>query len=139
MNIQTVQAYKCRYCSKISLNQSEIENHEKTCRNNPDYIQKCIQCSCLNEDFILTNIRGKGICLHTGPYGSQCPYLNHDDTDVQQKIQESRDSYIKFSSYSSNISPQENREKEEKYDYLRNKGYTTEKAMAEVYGNKTKI
>ncbi len=134
MDIQTVQAYKCHYCSEISLSRLEIVKHEITCHKNPGYIQKCIQCTYLNENFVLTNLRGKGICLHTGPYGSQCPYLNHDDTYVQQKIQESRDLYVKFSSYSSSISPQENWKNEDEYDNLRSHGVESAEAKRHVYG-----
>lgn len=136
MKVQTTQAYKCLYCSKISLSIREIEIHQKTCRKNPEYIQKCIQCVCLNDDFILSNLRGKGFCIHTSPFSKGCPYFNHDDTEVRQKIQKSHDAYIKYSCYSSDISPQKNWEREENYDKLRENGYSSEKAKAEVYGIK---
>lgn len=135
MEIQKIQAYKCPHCAEISLSLKEIEKHKRTCRKNPEYTQKCIQCACLNGDFILTNLRGKGICVHTGPYGGKCPYCNHDDAEVQKRIQESHDAYTKYSCYSSDISPQENWKKEDRYDELREKGYTPEEARKEVYSN----
>lgn len=77
--------YKCPHCLEISLSLKEIEEHEKSCRKNLDYTQKCIQCGCLNEDFILTNLRGKGICIHTNSFGSGCPYMNYDDTEIKKR------------------------------------------------------
>lgn len=108
MDIQMAQAYKFPHCYEISLNLDKIEKHQSTCRKNPEHVQKCIRCTCLNEDFVLTNLRGKGICVHTGPSGKGCPYLSHDDIEVMQRIQENHDAYVKFSCYSSDVSPQEN-------------------------------
>lgn len=138
MNIQTVQAYKCPHCSEISLDPDKIEKHRMTCRKNPEHVQKCSLCTCLNQDFLLTSLRGKGICVHTGPRGSGCPYSRHDDTEVMQKIQENHDAYVKFSCYSPDSSPQENWEKEDRYDALRKNGCPPEKAETEIYGSKIK-
>ena len=125
-----VEAYKCPFCNRISLKKSEIEEHLKICFKNPNYVKKCINCSSLYKDFVLQNIRHKGICIYTCAGSSGCPYINHDDTEIQREIDKSRDEYVKFSKYDNSKSIEENWKREKKYDELRKNGYSVEEASS---------
>lgn len=135
--IQAIQitAYKCPFCGCISVDKVTIETHALTCCGKPDYTQKCIECVSLNDNFVVTNLYGKGICFHSGPFSHGCPYVNHDSTEVDLEIQRSHDVYTKFSNYDSSVTPQENWEKEEKYDKLRSSGVEPDEAKRLAYSD----
>lgn len=129
-----ITAYRCPFCDYISINKGKVDEHAKSCCRNPEHMQKCINCGFLNNDFTVTSLSGKGICIPSSPYGKGCPYVNHDSTEVDLKIQQSHDAYTKYCSYNPSLSPQENWRKEEDYDRLRSSGVTADEAERRIYG-----
>lgn len=91
-DIIEVIAFKCPYCGCVNKTKSNIYNHMKRCRENPDYTQKCISCQYLEHDYLLRSIDGKPLCIFEG----NCPYKHHDKTEVMDDISKSKFDYMEY-------------------------------------------
>lgn len=85
-----ITAFKCPYCNfVVDRNKAAVYEHAKRCSKNPEYTQKCIDCSYLEKDYLLRSIDGKPLCIYSG----ECPYQHHDNTEVMQNITQSKSEY----------------------------------------------
>ena len=85
-DIIKIQGYKCPFCGYENTNEQEMIKHIKHCRMNKNYVQKCITCSCLENDWLIRKVYdSKSICCYDE---SLCPYFSHDNKEIEEHIKE---------------------------------------------------
>ncbi len=132
---KTITAYQCPYCNFVSEKEEIVANHMQTCCKNPEYIQECMTCPYLDKDYKYAFATKKvNICPYTRHFGTGCIYKNHDASAVDKEIEKERGKYLCRKNYRKDLSPQENRKKEELYSRYIEDGMSVDEALIEVYG-----
>lgn len=92
MDVKKVTAYQCPYCGYYALDESDVQKHANTCRNNPDFTQECLYCHCLEKDFehrILFPKPNASYCCQMHGGGS-CIYKSHTNTALMEHIEKKK-------------------------------------------------
>lgn len=99
--MQTIQAFKCRYCGKVYENSNSCISHEYKCFFNPN-TKSCASCAFkIYQDYCMPNGNFTKIrtCILnvdiTGKLKTKCDkYLNVNDPEAIRCIQHSKNSYF---------------------------------------------
>ena len=75
---ELTKAYKCDYCSKVSLSKSAIKNHERACKHNPanrTYCYTCGHSTTMKKDYVVY----EGHAMEREMTVKEAPFCNYHD------------------------------------------------------------